>query len=94
MLYVTTAVPPANDIYLVYYISLRPRGTPLLSPVWSCSCTELFLIRGWDLILPWWLDEPQTISNHPEWGWGYHTVWGGIDTGDRRLRPWCEVVDV
>ena len=60
-------------------------------------------MRGWELILPGcggtsalargatlaarWLHEPQPISNHPEWGWGFHTLWGGIDPGDLFFRP-------
>ena len=34
-----------------------------------------------------WLHEPQPISNQPEWGWGFHTLRGGIDPGDLHFRP-------
>ena len=28
-------------------------------------------------------------------GWGFHTVWGGIDPGNHRFRPrFIEVIDV
>ena len=31
----------------------RPGGPPFSSPVcWNCRCTEIFMIRGWDLVLP------------------------------------------
>ena len=62
---------------------------------------EGFLIRGWEIILPgrggtsalargatlaaFWHHEPQPISNHPT-GLGFHTLRGGIDPGDLRLR--------
>ena len=33
----------------------RPGGPPFTSPIcWSCRCMEIFLIRGWDPILPGW----------------------------------------
>ena len=28
----------------------------------------------------------QSATSH--WGWGFHTVRGGIDAGDLRFRPW------
>ena len=59
---------------------------------------EGFLIRGWELILPGcggtsalargatlaerWLHEPQSAIT--QWGWGFHTLRGGIDPGDLR----------
>ena len=75
---------------------------------WSRKCMEVPLTRGWDLIFPWcggtpplapwenlatlWLHELQPISNHPM-RWGFHTVPGGVDQGDHRLRPWAVGVE-
>ena len=62
---------------------------------------ERFLTRGWEHILPGcggtaalvrgatlaarWLHEPQSAIT--QWGWGFHTLRGGIDPGDLRFRP-------
>ena len=64
---------------------------------------EGFLIRVWELILPEcggisalargatlaarWLHESFSQSATSELGWGFHTLRGGIDPGDLRLRP-------
>ena len=47
-----------------------------------------FLIRGWDLIptgWPWLYESRLGFSS--QWGWGFHTVRGGIDPGDHHFRP-------
>ena len=52
----------------------RPGGAPFSSPVCRrCSCMEIFLIRGYFLILPrWrWLCEPQV---------GVSTPWRAVST--------------
>lgn len=47
------------------------------------------MIRGWALTLPgWrWRYEPTPNQSTSKWGWGFHTVPGSIDPGDRRFRP-------
>ena len=74
----------------------RPGGSELSSPCcWSCRDMEIFIIRGWEPILPGcggtsalsrgatlaarWLDGPQPISNHP--------VGLGFPHPARRYRP-------
>ena len=63
---------------------------------------EDFITRGWEFILPGcggtsalargaalaarWLHELQPISNHSV-GLGFHTLRGGIDPGNLRVRP-------
>ena len=51
----------------------------------------IFLIRRWDLILsPGGADSTNlSQSAISRWGWGFHTVRGGIDPGDRRVLPGC-----
>ena len=64
---------------------------------------EGFLIRGWGLTPPpgaagprRWSEgqlSPRSGSTNlsqsaaSQWGWGFHTVRGGIDPGDHRFRP-------
>ena len=71
---------------------------------------EGFLIRGWELILPGCgetsaLAQGATFAARrvyspsqsaiTQWGWGFHTVRGGIDPGDLRFRPLVfEVVEI
>ena len=61
---------------------------------------EGFLTQGWELILPGcggtsalargatlaarWLHEPSQ-SAITQWGWGFHTLRGGIDLGNLRF---------
>ena len=63
---------------------------------------EIFLIRGWDPILPGvtglrgWPEgqlSPHADSMSPsqsaicQWGWGFHILRSGIDPEDLRFRP-------
>ena len=53
---------------------------------------EGLIIRRWDAILPGfrWLYEPPPISDQ-RWGWGCHTLRGGIDPGITMFVPsWLE----
>ena len=70
---------------------------------------EGFLICGWNLILPVcggtstlareatlaarWLYISHSQPATSQWGWGFHSVLGGINPGDLRFRPWV-VVDI
>ena len=53
-----------------------------------------FLNRGWELILPGvrWFSTIPSQSAIGQWDCGFHTVRGGFDPGDHRLRP--QVVEV
>ena len=63
-------------------------GEPFFSPVWSCRFMEGFLTGACDLILL-----GSAGSTYPsqlamsQCDWGFHTVPGGIDPGDRRFHP-------
>ena len=51
---------------------------------------EVFLVRGWEPVLPgvrWFLCTFPNQSAIGQWGWGFHTVRGGFDPGDHRFRP-------
>ena len=71
---------------------------------------EGFLICGWNLILPVcggtstlareatlaarWLYISHSQPATSQWGWGLHTLLGGIDPGDLPFRPrFVEVVE-
>ena len=55
----------------------------------SCRWLKGCLIQGWACIIPGChrLHEPPgSINNHSQCGWGFHTVRGGTEPGDRRFR--------
>ena len=56
---------------------------------WSCRDMDGLLTRGWELILPGvrWLSTIPSQSAITQWGWGFHTLRGGIDPGNLRFRP-------
>ena len=81
----------------------RPGGSAFsLSGFYSCRDMERFPIRRWMLILPGCREtsalargklSPRASSMGPiqsaitQWGWGFHTLRGGIDPRDLRFRP-------
>ena len=81
----------------------RPGGSAFSSKdCTSCRNIETFLIRRWELFLPGcggtsvlarWQLSPRASSMGPiqsaitQWGWGFHTLWTGIDPGVLRFPP-------
>jgi len=83
---ISTSCEPASSRGIPAFI---PDSLELVVDVWKDFCSGDGTISS----------PAGTGSTNPShsaihhWGWGFRTLWGGIDPGGRRFRPWCVGID-